>query len=304
MKGWRRVLYHCQIDMETRLPAVVTVSSLQDSLERLDEIAGLFRDQGLLVLKGHKFTPVEQLTIVAHLGDIFNWNICTDAVSTEPSEETAEAFLFYAGHSDNPDRSVASADEYALGWHIEQVFYINSVLAGTWNMVHFDAPPKAGRTYFADSTEVYELLSERDKGFLDKVVVEWDKPIGPKTGFGPFYTRAVDSHPISGRPTLRLETDGGCIITPNLYKFDGEDPTDKQLATYKRLYDWLRFELVENEGLRYVQDWSEGDMVLVDLFRMYHAVTDGFTHNQRIIRGAFLRTKEYNSDLYTSMDLL
>ena len=298
------VLYQIRATMGTRSVPTFESKSLDDALSRLDEIVDLFKSKGLISFTGHNFSPVEQVTLIARLGDVFNWNICTATAGEWPSEESAEQKLFYAGHSDNPDKEVGREDDYALEWHIEQVFYVNPVLAGTWNMVHFACPPRAGRTFFADSTELYSMLSDADQDFLSKSVIRWDKPIGPKTGFGPFYTNAIAPHPISGLPTIRIEADGGCIILPELYKHDGQDPTDEQIATYRRLYLWLRAELFDNEEIRYVQQWTEGNMVLVDLFKMYHAVTDGFGPGERTIRGAFLRPNPYNADLYTSLELL
>jgi hypothetical protein len=35
--------------------------------------------------------------------------------------------------------------------------------------------------------------------------------------------------------------------------------------------------------MEYVQEWEEGDFLIVDLFRMYHAVMGGFNYQERIM---------------------
>ena len=290
--------------MDTRKVPTVSVSSLEDAVAKVDEIIETFDKYGLLVVRGHRFEPKEQLKLVSILGNHYKWNISTSRVGEDPDENKADEYLFHAGGSDNPDRPVGTASDYTLDWHIEQVFYTYPVLAGTWNMYEFTADPESGHTHFADSIELYGLLSDEDKEFLSKSVVLWDKAIGPVSGYGPYLTKVVGMHPNLNVPLLRVETDGGCIIRPELHKYDGEDPTADQIATYERLYTWLKEELRHNFSIRYVQKWKQDDMVIVDLFRMYHAVTDGFGYGSRKFRGAFLRPFEYDATLYKTMEQL
>lgn len=301
MSVWRLAPYLCQKSMDTRVPPLIEVSSLDEAISKLPEIIDIFNTTGLMVFRGYKFEPKEQLKLVSLVGDELGWNICTARIGPDPDEIKADQYLFHAGGSDNPDRPVGTDADYTLDWHIEQVFYVYPVLAGTWNMYEFTADPTSGHTHFADSIELYNMLSKDDRDFLEKCVVKWDKAIGPVAGWGPYLTKVVDVHPNLHVPLLRVETDGGCIIRPSLHAYDGDAPTQEQTDRYESLYSWLKETLRHDLNIRYVQRWMQDDMVLVDLFRMYHAVTDGFGYGSRKFRGAFLRPTDYDATLFKDM---
>jgi alpha-ketoglutarate-dependent taurine dioxygenase len=287
-----------------QIPAV-RISSLDDALGKLPEICELFTSTGLLKLQGYGLSRSEQLTFVSKMGDIFSWNINTKVVEEAAADTVLDLYVFMGGHSDDPHRSESIASNYAVDWHIEQVFYVDTFLAGFWNMYHIGyEDPKAGNTHFVDSSELYNLLPEEDKDFLNKSVVIWDKPIGPKDGFGPYYTKALDTNKVNGKTTIRLETDGGCIVPVSLYKFGGEDPTPEQSARLDQILALLKQDLALKKDLRYVQQWQKNDMIIVDLFRMYHAVTGGFGYGERKFHGTFTRPANYTNNLYDSMEKL
>jgi len=281
------------------------VTSLEDALSRVDSVVETFLSKGILKLKGHRFTRTEQLLFTRKLGDILGWNINSESVPDNFNPEILERWAFEAGHSDNPAVENSDEDSYLLGWHIEQVFYIDQFLAGIWNMDHIGYDNrKAGRTLFADSIDIYKNLPNEDKDFLEKSVVIWDKPIGPNTGFGPFFTKATDVHPNTGDNVIRLETDTGVLIPVELYQFDGREPSEEESETFIRILSELREKLDKDLSIRYEQQWEEGDLLIVDLFRMYHALTGGFKLGERKFYATFARPKEYTHDLWNSMELL
>tara|TARA_B110000503_G_scaffold131362_2_gene205858 strand:+ start:9021 stop:9890 length:870 start_codon:yes stop_codon:yes gene_type:complete len=284
---------------------VVSISSLEDALAKTEEISEIFRSTGVLKLQGYSLNRLEQLMLVSKLGDIFSWNISTETVTNTPSPELVDLYVFMGGHSDDPHRGESIASDYVVDWHIEQVFYVDTFLAGFWNMYHIGYDdPKAGNTHFVDSSEIYDLLPAETKDFLEKAVVIWDKPIGPRQGFGPYYTKALDTNRVNGKITIRLEADGGCILPVSLHKFDGEDPTSEQSAYFDATLNNLKQELSTNKQIRYVQQWQEGDLIIVDLFRMYHAVTGGFKYGERQFHGTFTRPSGYTNNLYDSIEKL
>ena len=301
---------HCpsQIDTKTRhMRSIreIEVSSLEDAVSKVQEIVDIFLDEGLLKLKGHKFSREEQLLFTRSMGDILGWNVNSNTVPDNFNSELVERWAFEAGHSDNPQVEESGSDHYLLGWHIEQVFYIDPFLAGIWNMHHIGyEDKKAGRTFFADSIRIYDDLTQGEKDFLEKSVVIWDKPIGPDRGFGPFYTKAIDVHPNTNKKVIRLESDGGTLIPLELYQFDGRTPTDEEIEQFNKIFAELRERLDRDLDIRYEQEWDEGDVIIVDLFRMYHALTGGFGLGQRKFYATFTRPTEYTHDLWNSMELL
>lgn len=277
---------------------VISVTSLLDAKTKSVEAINLFKDVGVLVFRGFKFSDADHIELVKALGDEFDWNVQTGA-----SNDTLNAAVYPGGHSDLTDREYAhTKDDYVLDWHIEQVYYIDPILAGAWNMTTFTGDSAVGNTRFVDSTELYETFSVDDQEFLSKCVVTWDKPLS--NGKGPFFTKVVDSHPISGRPTLRVETDRGCYKMPELCLFDGNEPSSTEIARLDSLLATLKDSLDNNTDIRYSQEWVEGDLLIVDLFRMYHAVMGGFRQGERRFTGIGLRPKTYDNSLYSDLGLL
>lgn len=272
--------------------------SLGDAVATLDEVVAAYKEHGVLVIRGLNPTLDQQVAVAQALGDVFNWNVHSGLDISELSSA-----IYVGGHSDRDDRDYSQTKEdYVLDWHIEQVYYVDPILAGIWNMTNFTASPEAGTTRFVDSIVLYEMLPPEDQDFISKAVVVWEKPMS--SGSGPFYTKVVDAHPISGRLQLRVETDHGCYRMPELHSWDGKAPTEEQVERYNEIWSWLKSELVHNEDIRYVQNWQQGDLLIVDLFRMYHAVMGGYKLGERTFTGIGVRPRNFKQDLYISEDLV
>lgn len=275
---------------------IVNVGSLSEVTSNAETLAEIFKSTGILVLRGSRFSIDDQMAITASLGDIFSWN-----VHSSPEGTVANTATYQGGHSDREDKDyLESPDDYVLDWHIEQVYYVHPILAGVWNMDTFTAPAGAGDTRFVDSADLYSLYSEEEKDFLSKSVVRWEKPT--PNGTGPFYTKVVDNHPISGAPMLRVETDRGSYSMPRLALWDGHEPTEDQIRKLDHLLGTLKDNLNNNLDIRYSQHWQENDILVVDLFRMYHAVMGGFKLGERKFTGLSTRSRVYDNSMYTSLE--
>lgn len=274
------------------------VSSVNEAISLVPDMVHTYRDKGILLVKGYKFSIEDQIELAKPIGDILNWNIHSEA-----SQLALDAAIYLGGHSDNPEKEYNSKkDEYILDWHIEQVYFVYPVLAGMWNMTKFTAPPESGSTRFVDSCQLYKNLNDSDKEFLENCIVFWDKPTG--IGSGPFYTKAVDTHSLINKKVLRVETDQGCYIKPTLHLVNGQKPSEEQTEKFNTLMKDLKQELYDNENIRYSQNWEEGDLLLVDLFRMYHAVMGGFGYEERVMPSLGMRPRTYNNDLYNKLELV
>lgn len=275
---------------------VVEVQSLDDALARVTELAEVFREVGLLVLRGCTFSVEDQVLLSRALGDIFSWN-----VNSKVNSASATTSTYNGGHSDRTDRDyIEGPSEYVLDWHIEQVYYKHPILAGVWNMDTFTAPHGSGDTRFVDSIELYSQYNEDDRDFLEKSVVVWDKPT--PQGAGPFYTKVVDNHPITGAPLLRVETDRGSYSMPKLAVWDGNIPTDEQIVRLDTLLASLKDRLNNDLSVRYSQKWQENDLLIVDLFRMYHAVMGGFGVGQRKFTGIGVRPINHDNSMHRTLE--
>lgn len=267
-------------------------SSSHDAIDAATDIANAYKEHGLVVLKGHAYTTEEQVEVAKALGDILDWNLCSEA-----DDMVVQSSIYPGGHSDNAEKEYnQSEEEYVLDWHIEQVYYLYPILAGVWSMTDFTATKGHGNTRFVDSIEIFKSYSKEDQDFLAKSVVKWDKQSPQRSG--PYYTNVVQPHPISGEPTLRVETDQGCMLYPELYAWDGAEATEEQKARFSELQNRLKDTLNNNETMRYSQEWEQGDLLIVDLFRMYHAVMGGFVFGERKFTGIGIRPKVYDNSLY------
>lgn len=261
----------------TKQIKVIQVSSFLDAKSKLPELVENFKELGLFVLKGHSFTKEEHIELAKLMGDIFDWN-----VSSKAADDLIEQAFHIGGQSIEKDKDYnLTKDQYLLDWHIEQVYFVYSPLVGFWHMTKISCPPGHGNTRFVDSNELFNILDKDEQEFLSLSMVLWDKPANSEVG--PFYTKAVDAHPVTGIPIIRIETDDGCYILPTLYSLNGKTPTPEEEEKFQKILLKIKAELRTNESIRYEQQWEEGDFLVVDLFRMYHAVMGGFGYQERIM---------------------
>lgn len=255
----------------------VKVKSAEDAVKKINDIAELFEKYGVLVIRGHKFSLDEQFKIAQLLGDKYGWN-----VNSAAEEQSMKSAHHVGGQSIDIERDyTVQKDEYMLDWHIEQTYFIYPPLGGLWCMEKLICPPGHGNTKFMDSNEIYNLLSKDEQDFLKNSIFIWDKPANSE--IGPFYNKAIEPHPISGIPIIRIESDGGCYILPTLYSLAGKAPTEQQSDKFQEILSKIKNELYGNKKIEYVQQWKEGDFLIVDLFRMYHSVMGGFNYQERIM---------------------
>lgn len=260
---------------------IIEVSSFLDAKSKLQELIDTFKELGLFVMRGHNFTKEEQLQLARLLGDVFKWNVKSSA-----SDDLVEQAFHIGGQSIEKDKEYnVKKDEYLLDWHIEQVYFVYPPLAGFWNMTKIICPPGHGNTRFVDSNELFNILNTEEQEFLAAAMVIWDKRANLEVG--PFYTKAVDAHPVTGIPIIRIETDAGCHLLPTLYSLNGKSPTVEQETMFQSIISKIKAELYTNEEIRYEQEWRVGDFLIVDLFRMYHAVMGGFGYQERIMSVIF-----------------
>jgi alpha-ketoglutarate-dependent taurine dioxygenase len=146
-------------------------------------------------------------------------------------------------------------------------------------MQKFKCSPDVGMTYFMDSRDVYEMLfSPEVKEFLKKSKASW-KAI--YSGGRQIINEAnvVASHWLDGRDQIRLEMHQ--LSSLELSKFEDKEPTSGQKEHFQDLVSKFISEVYHNEDLRIVHKWHEGDILIPDLHALAHAVTGGFSPEER-----------------------
>lgn len=196
------------------------------------------------------------------------------------------------GYTENHSRiyedaaSPFGANEIMLPWHIEHPTFDNPIVLGTWNMHNFKTDNENGKTYFVNSKLLYEQLPDYLKSFLNKCVI-YDNEANAEAK--PTHNM-IEKHWITGEPVIRTSFVYEVSNTnQSLYSVDGKDPSEEDFQTYAEGIDWLHDQLYYNTDIRIVHKWKQGDLVVPDMFLMYHAVTGGFSPNDREFVGIWSR---------------
>jgi alpha-ketoglutarate-dependent taurine dioxygenase len=189
----------------------------------------------------------------------------------------------------------ATKDELMLNWHTEHVQNEGDSFHGaTWRMEKFNCPEDSGHTYFVDMTKMFNDLSIEDQEFVSKCVSQVEtrestySPDGAQTikeikqSF-----KMVKAHPITEEKTLRIFLGASVPENIYLYEFDGREPTQEEKNRHLGLYKQICKDVWQNESIRMVHKWQEGDLAVPDLFKLAHAVSGGFVENQRTLQGQF-----------------
>lgn len=258
----------------------VTINSYEEAVENIETLFQKFIEDGIVVLRGVNLTREQQDEFIRTMGDHTGW---FPNHSMDFSQEYRE------NHSRIEKKEEAGPDGVVVPWHMEHVDFDTHtpIIGGAWNMLKFTADPNTGKTYFFDSAKFYKAHSNSCQDFLSKSLVKWYE----SDGSGPFYTPAVQQHWATKEPVIRIDVRNHISTKEMLYEFDGREPNEEEQEEFVRLRDDFIQQIKENEDLRLVHRWQQGDLVIVDLFKNVHAVTGGFDSNDREFVGLWLYPK-------------
>lgn len=254
----------------------IVISSKEELKSRLSEIVDLQTKNSIVGIRGIRLTEEEQLQLVKDLGDIAGW---------VPNNSDAFTHKYIENHSSNSLVKKSTGDQIILSWHLEHVDYDEYIplVAGVWNMRVFNCDPETGKTYFIDSRKIFKyLFSEEEKEFLRRCKATWveDGSDGEKYRN---YASAVQNHWKTGEEQIRIE------LYPSsgteLYLIDGKEPNLEEKTKFFNLAKKFEYEVFNNEEIRIIHRWEEGDILVPDLFSLAHAVTGGFDSKDREFTG-------------------
>jgi alpha-ketoglutarate-dependent taurine dioxygenase len=139
----------------------------------------------------------------------------------------------------------------------------------------------------SDNEDIDIFTSITEDGNRSYVHIAW-----PKTDFGiPSYLRpAIDVNPATNKKTLRVTPKGELyrgkfIGHDRLARYEGRRPTSSEDEYFNLISEWTFANVTQNPEFQYWHNWDEGDIILVDLFAMAHAVRGGFQPGERIMKG-------------------
>jgi alpha-ketoglutarate-dependent taurine dioxygenase len=238
-------------------------------LENQELFKKKFISDSVLVFRNANLSFEEQYYFHKALGQAWGWFV-----------KDIDKVSYTENHDHNRKINEAKSDEVMLDWHIEHVYYDNPTCAGSWNMYLFNTDSKNGKTYFVDTSKIYNKLPDDWKTFLNKSkvdasvfnqdVVEYD---------------AIKKHWLTEENVIRIHFARNNESLSLLKTFDNRVATEEENKKFIEICSFINNEVWNNEDIRIVHMWQKGDLVIPDVFRLAHSVTGGFNPKDREFTG-------------------
>ena len=255
--------------------------SVEDLHLNISKVSDQFSELGIVCVRGIRLDRSAQFAFSKKLGDVLGW--FPNSVNETWDHQWEE------GHS-SVSKVSQGPDEIIIDWHLEHVDYdpFCPMVAAMWNMWNFKSKPGSGNTMFVDSSEVYQLLSDQDKDFLNGCNVEWLTSHGD----GPHESLAVRKHWIHQNPVIRVDITERAKV--RLKSLHGSKPTSLDQQRFLTIMSFVIENIHNNLDIRYVHSWQEGDILIPDLQKMAHTVCGGFNIGDRTFTNfwSFLRNPQ------------
>lgn len=272
----------------------------------------LYKSSGVVAFRRMGASEQDVVTVCRAMSPHLGWVYCV----RDPKEM---AWPYLQDHDKRIDvvtqEGRNGSDTTLIEWHIEGVSMKYPQYGGAWNMFNFKAAPGTGSTGFVDMCQLYDDLDTDVRSFFDKSEIihfcNWTVPPTPemseqfkssvKTGSKIIYSKdgdgyvashsrpAVSAHPATGRPTLRTCPCNNMFgLQEHLLLVDDRPATEDEREYFAQQMSKIRWEICENEDRQKWYFWEEGDLLIVDLFRMAHGVRAGYEQGQRTFQGYWL----------------
>jgi alpha-ketoglutarate-dependent taurine dioxygenase len=258
--------------------APIEFTTIEDIVDNYKKYKDVFVNDSILVFRNANLSYEEQIVLHKKLGECFGWH-------TFDAEDGSTA-KYIENHSNNINVKKVNGDEIMLNWHIEHLHYSNPIVAATWNMITFNTDTNNGKTYFVDSEKIYNRMPDEWKNFLEVCTINGKN-------FNADNFKLVKDHWITGNKVVRMKVTDLKEGTEDLFMVNENTPTKEDVDLFNEILVWFGNEVINNEDIRIVHKWKQGDIVIPDLFKLAHAVTGGFDPADRKFIGiwGFLRTQ-------------
>jgi alpha-ketoglutarate-dependent taurine dioxygenase len=277
--------------MARKIIEPILIDSMQSIMQNLEQHIDNFKKNAVVVFRGALLSRSEQLLITKLFGDHIGWypnSSIDEEIVWSYEEDHSHTMNMYNKHD-------IKKDELFLPWHLEHMGHHNPAIGATWNMEKFTCEYGIGNTLFVNISDIYDMLSSDDAEFLKKCKVAAFYGLAmdePGCQAEPTLHDAVEMYEPSGRHALRLSA----LFkydreTYYLHSFDGRQPSDEEGSRFMDLSLFFTNQIHHNEAIQHVHMWNEGDLIVVDLFLMAHAVLGGFRPEQRFFYGCWAHRK-------------
>lgn len=268
-------------------------TSINEIKSNFNKYKEIYLKNKIIIFRNANLTKEEQTDLMIFLGDNIGWY--PNSIHKDPSDYIEDHHKHMVGGR------YAKKDELMLNWHTEHVQNEEDPFHGaTWRMEKFDCPEDSGHTYFVDMTKMFYDLSQEDQDFISKCISEIQINESTYSANGEKTVReikksfdAVGFHPITKEKTLRVFLGDSYPENIDLLRFDGREPNQEEKDRHLALIRKICYDVWHNEDIRMVHKWRQGDLAVPDLYKLAHAVSGGFTENQRTLSGQFGKAKPW-----------
>jgi alpha-ketoglutarate-dependent taurine dioxygenase len=255
--------------------------NMQDLETNIKYFGDKFKEDGILVFRNANLNEADQRRVQEIFGDYFG---------IFPNSQESFDQLYIENHTALLENNV-SGDQLMLGWHMEHLYMSNPIVVGFWNMYKFLADSNTGKTFFYDSRTLYKLIPDDWKDFLASCVI--DASLNVNVLDDTNHTSAISRHWLTNDYMIRIPLhDIGDDPNPLVY-FAGLPASNEQKDQYEEITKGIKELLLGDTFRTFEHKWKQGDLVIVDIHSMLHAVSGGFDPADREFRGMWSYAEKF-----------
>ena len=253
-----------------------------------NSIFSAFDESGLVAITGNKFSESMHREIAVTLGDRYSW--VPNSNKKNFYQYTENHFLTFQEKSNSKPSGEELFDTNILvNWHLEHVHRRPMYVGALWLMGTFKCDKSSGMTGFVDACDVINELGFDEIEFLKLCKIKYNQNNLVYKSVENIISHvehkhvpAIEIHRKISKPMLRMTP---AFDGESLASFADKEPSVEELARFSEIKNKICKMIWTNRDLQFWWTWSEGDLLIVDLSRMYHSVTGGFELGQRELIG-------------------
>ena len=254
----------------------------------IDALFEAFNESGLVAITGNKATENEQLEIAIAFGDRCNWIPNSNKKNFYTYKED-HSLTFLEKLKSEPCAEELLDERILVNWHLEHIHKRPMYVGAIWVMKTFNCSRFDGMTGFVDACELIDELKSDEVEFLKCCRIRYDennliyKSVQNTISYTELnHVPAIDIHRTNSKNILRLTP---AFDGEHLVSFKNREPSVSEVATFSEIKNKICNLVWKNRNIQFWWTWEEGDLLIVDLSRMYHSVTGGFKIGQRELIG-------------------
>lgn len=258
-------------------PAILDDNSYSDIISNIDKYTDLFLQRGVLVFKKLNLNANEQESITKAFGKKLDWG----HISLFDEEDHSFTINTFGKQS-------YTNNDILIPWHLENSHKNDRQIASSWNMITLTCDKNSGTTGFVHSSDILSNMNDDWVKFLRRAKV---------TNSLEDSYNLIDNVP--QKPKIEVRS---CLVkhrnteveiinlSPRyhqdvLYSVDELRPSQSDIDTFQQIKKWidLTVQSYENNPNHWLT-WDLGDLVVIDLTTIFHAVKGGFSIGERKFR--------------------